>query len=515
MIKYVAFTFLLMLSFAITAFAQPNIPNPVPPQPPLIAPKDLPAEQLVETEHTITIDGKEIKYKAAAGTLLLRNEKDEPTASVFYVAYTKQDNKDFHTRPLTFCFNGGPGSSSIWLHMGVLGPKRVVLDDPHFSIPPYQLTDNNYSILDVTDLVFIDPVSTGYSREASGQDAKQFHGVEPDIKSVGEFVRLYTTRNNRWGSPKFLCGESYGTTRAAGLVAYLHDEYTLYFNGVLLVSAALDFQTLDSSPGNDLPHILFLPSFTATAWYHKKLSPELQVNLEKTLEEVEHFAINEYALALLQGDRLDSQKRKDIVEKLSKYTGLSPEIIDRANLRVCFSRFAKDLLQSERLTVGRFDGRYVGMDKDACIPNYTYDPSYAAFAGGFAGAFYEYIRTDLKWEKDTEYKILTDLSPWDFGAKNKYLNVTGDLRDTMTKNPALRVYVANGYYDLATPYFATEYTFDHLGLDPSLRDHVTMSYFLAGHMMYLHLPSLEKFKKEVSDFIRGSMGHGSTNPSPL
>jgi carboxypeptidase C (cathepsin A) len=487
---------ILFLLFAATCKAQPNTPA--------VPLKELPTEQLVETNHKIKIGGKEINYKASAGTVLLHNEKDEPTAAVFYVAYTKLDVKDPHTRPVTFCFNGGPGSSSIWLHMGVLGPKRVVLNDPHFNVPPYSLTDNDFSILDVTDLVFIDPVSTGYSREVPGQDAKQFHGVEQDIKSVGEFVRLYITRYNRWGSPKYLMGESYGTTRAAGLVAYLHDQYTLYFNGVLLVSAALNFQTLDPDPGNDLPYIVFLPSYTATAWYHKRLSPDLQADFHKTLREVEQFATGDYALALLAGDRLEPEKRKKVAEQLSKYTSISSDEYDRANLRLCFSKFVKGLLYDQKLTVGRYDGRYVGLDKDTCSNSYAYDPSYEAFAGAFTGAFYEYIRSDLKWEKDTEYKVLTDVSPWDFGAaKNKYLSVTGDLKDTMIKNPSLRVYVANGYYDLATPYFGTIYTFDHLGVDADTKNRVTMSYFDAGHMMYLHLPSLEKFKKEVSDFIRG------------
>lgn len=508
MLKKSAFCWIVSMTVMTLGFAQPAT---TPTALPAAVSKDLPTEQLVETFHTLDINGKQINYKASTGTLLLRNDKDEATASVFYVAYTKENAGNGHNRPITFCFNGGPGSSAIWLHMGAVGPKRVVLDDPHFNAPPYTYTDNEYSLLDVTDLVFIDPVSTGYSRETPGQDAKQFHGVEQDVKSVGEFVRLYTTRNNRWGSPKYLLGESYGTTRAAALVAYLHDEYTLYFNGVLLVSSALDFQTLDTSPGNDLPYLLFLPSYTATAWYQKKLSPELQADLHKTLSEVEQFALGEYALALLAGDRLAPEKRKEIVEKLSKYTGLPQANIEKLNLRICFSRFAKELLADQKLSVGRFDGRYTGIDKDACKVEYTFDPSYEAFAGAFTGAFNEYVRTDLKWEKDAEYKVLTDVSPWDFGsAKNKYLNVSGDLRDTMTKNPALRVYVASGYQDLATPYFGTVYTFDHLGLAPSLRDHVVMSYFDAGHMMYLHLPSLEKFKKEVSGFIQESMELGSS-----
>ncbi len=463
-------------------------------------------EETVETTHTMTLNGVEIKYKAIAGTLLLKDDKGEPKASVFYVSYIKEGEPDKTKRPITYCFNGGPGSSSIWLHMGVLGPKRMEIKQDGFTPPPYRAIDNPYCFLDVTDLVFIDPVSTGYSKAAPGEDPKQFHGVEEDVKSVADFIRLYTTRSARWSSPKFLAGESYGTTRAAALAEYLHDEHCLYLNGIMLVSSVLNFQTLDASEGNDLPYILFLPSYTATAWYHQKLSPELQQNFEKTLEEAEAFAMHEYALALLLGDKMDATRRTDVVEKLSRYTGLSKEYIERANLRVSMQRFGKELLRDQRRSVGRFDSRFKGFEIDACDDTMNFDPSADAVYGQFAAAFYDYMRTDLKWERDEEYKVLADVRPWNYGkATNKYLNVADNLRGVMSKNPSLKVFVANGYFDLATPYFATDYTFNHLGLDPALRSHVTMSYYGAGHMMYIHPPSLEKIKKDMADFITNTL----------
>jgi len=470
---------------------------------PKIEKKEPPKEEISVTNHEILINGHKIPYKATAGTLFFKDEKGDAKAEFFYIAYTKE-GEDKTKRPITYCFNGGPGSSAIWLHLGVLGPKRVEIDHENFTPPPYKVIDNPYSFLDITDLVFIDPISTGYSRPVAGEDAKQFHGVEEDIKSVAEFIRLYTTRNNRWDSPKFLLGESYGTTRAAGLAAYLHDENRMFLNGVILVSAALNFQTLDDDPGNDLCYIVFLPSYTAAAWYHKKLDPELQKqDLKKTLREVEDFAIGEYATALLQGDKLDPKQRAAIIDKLSRYTGLSKQFIDLANLRVCQARFSKELLRLQRRSVGRFDSRFLGIENEACSNATSYDPSAEAVFGVYTAAFNAYVREDLKWDRDAEYKVLANVWPWNYGkaASNKYLDVTDNLRNAMTRNPALRVYVGSGIYDLATPYFGTDYTFDHLGLDPSLRKNVQKGYYEAGHMMYIHFPSLERFKDEVGDFI--------------
>lgn len=474
-------------------------------QPPF---KEIKEESSITT-HTLKINGSEIKYTATAGTMVLKDERGgEPKASIFYVSYIKDGVQDKSQRPITYCFNGGPGSSSVWLHMGMMGPKRVVLNQAMtITQPPNKYVDNDYSILDLTDLVFIDPVSTGYSRAAPGQDPKQFHGVEEDIKSVGEFIRLITTRYARWDSPKFLAGESYGTTRAAGLANHLFDENNLCFNGIILISSILDFQTIRFDDGNDLPYILFLPSYTSTAWYHKKLEPELQKDLGKTLAEAEAFALNEYALALLQGDALDEKKREQVVGKLARYTGLSPEFISDSNLRVCMQRFAKELLRSDKRAVGRFDSRYLGINSDVCGYSYKYDAFMADVFGAFMATFMEYARKDLKWEKDSDYKILTNVQPWNFGdnATNAYLNVVDDLNQVMSKNTLLKVYVASGYFDLATPYFSTVYTFRHLGLDPSLKNNIKMSYFDGGHMMYTELSVLQKLKKDLAAFYNETL----------
>jgi carboxypeptidase C (cathepsin A) len=466
-------------------------------------------ETLSETRHAITLGGAKLEYRARAGTLLLREEDDKPTASVFFVAYDRLGVPDVTRRPVTFAFNGGPGSSSVWLHMGAFGPKRIVLDDKGSTTdPPYRLADNEQTLLDQTDLVFIDPPTTGYSRAAPGQDAKKFHGVQEDVQVVGDFIRLYATHFGRWDSPKFLAGESYGTTRAAGLAGYLQDRHGMYLNGIALVSSILNFQTARFDEGNDLPYCLFLPTYTATAWYHKKLPAELQADRRKTLEEVERFALGEYAEALMKGRALSSGERREVAARLARYTGLSEEYVRRANLRVEISRFTKELLRTERRTVGRFDSRFKGADLDAAGERPEYDPSYAVVQGAFTAAFNQYVRSELKYENDHVYEILTGrVQPWEYGnAKNRYLNVAPTLRQALTKNRGLRVFVANGYYDLATPYFATEYTFNHLGVDPALAGHVTMAYYDAGHMMYIDAASHRKLKKDMAEFYEAALG---------
>ncbi|MGC9468757.1 MAG: S10 family peptidase [Anaerolineae bacterium] len=474
--------------------------------------KPKPEEQLSVTQHTLTIGGEEIAYTAKAGTLLLKDDKDEPKASIFYVAYTKDGVGDVGQRPITFSFNGGPGSSSVWLHLGALGPRRVLMDDEGNPLPPpFKLVENEYSLLDVTDLVFIDPVSTGYSRPVPGEEAKQFHGVEQDIKSVGEFIRLYTSRNQRWASPKFLIGESYGTTRAAGLSSHLHQELGMYVNGIMLVSAILNFQSARFDLGNDLPHVLFLPTYAASAWYHKRLPEDLQqLSLTEFLNEVRAFAEEEYTLALMKGDKLSSDVRAEIVTKLARYTGLTETYIEQTNLRINIHRFVKELLRDERRTIGRFDSRVKGIDRDAAGERHEYDPSYAIVQGAYTAALNHYVRAVLDFKSDKSYEILTgNVQPWDYSRfQNQYVNVAEDLRQAMTQNPYLRVFVGNGYYDLATPYFATEYTFDHLGLDPTLRGHVSMGYYEAGHMMYLHKPSLAKLKADLTAFMEEALSQG-------
>ncbi len=501
------------------AGAQQSAPEPPPPAPapeakvPTDEPTDgskLTAEwgkDLVTTHHTLTINGQEIAYTATAGTMAMRDEKAKDRASLFFVAYTRDGVDDTSTRPVTFTFNGGPGSSSVWLHLGLFGPRRVVMHDDATPVPPpFQLVDNGYSLLDLTDFVFIDPVTTGYSRPAEDVNPDDFHGVDEDIESVGEFIRLYTTRFKRWDSPKFLAGESYGTTRAAGLSGHLQGRHGMYLNGIILISSILDFQTASFESNNDEPYILFLPTYAATAWYHHRLDEMLQRNLPQTLAEVEDFALGEYASALLMGDRLAAEEQSKIAAKLARYCGVSREFIEQCNLRPDIGRFVKELRRDERRTVGRLDSRFVGIDRDAVGDSYSYDPSYAAIQGPYSAALNHYVRSDLNYENDLPYEILTGrVHPWNYRrATNQYLDVAETLRSAMTNNPSLRVFVANGYYDLATPYFATQHTFSHMALDPTLRDHVTMSYYESGHMMYIHEPSLKKLRADLAAFIEAA-----------
>lgn len=458
------------------------------------------------THGNIKVGGRGLGYTATAGNLIIKDPEGKPKASLFFVAYTKDGVKEIGKRPITFCTNGGPGSSAVWLHMGVFGPRRVLLDDDGLAYPPYQLVDNEYSLLDTTDLVFIDPVSTGYSRAAPGEDAKQFHGVEEDVKSIAEFIRLYLTRYHRWESPKFFAGESYGTTRAAALAAELHNNEHIYLNGLMLISSVLSFQSIDFEKGNDLPYLMFLPTYTATAWYHHRLPEDLQTkNLADVLKEVEAFVSNEYTLALTKGDKLTLQERDQIANKLSRYTGLSPTFIKNAHLRISQPRFGKELLRDQHRTVGRFDSRYTGIDSDAAGETTEYDPSADGIFGAFTATMNHYLTTELGWKTDQKYEILANVWPWSWGKNsNTYLDVSEELRDVMTRNPRLKVFVGNGYYDLATPYYATYYTFDHLGLDSSLRPNITMRDYIGGHMMYNYKPSMAKLKQDLSTFINSS-----------
>ena len=489
--------------------AQPTVTEgkSAPPPPP-------PVDVLSQTAHTIVINGETIAYTATAGRLVLKaedeKEGEKPKASIFFVAYTRDRGPDVDeathaaARPITFSFNGGPGSSSVWLHLGLLGPRRVVLEEDGRPVPPpYRLVDNDYSLLDKTDLVFIDPVTTGFSRAVPGEADKQFHGFKADIESVGDFIRLYVSRNHRWASPRYLIGESYGTTRAAGLSGYLQERHGLYLNGIMLVSVVLNFMTLRFAPGNDLPYLLFLPTYAATAHYHGRLGRDVPGDLPALLAEVEGFAMNEYALALLRGDTLPTEERAAIAARLARYTGLSADYIERTNLRIDIHRFVKELLRDRRRTVGRLDSRYTGIDRDAAGEHHEFDPSYALIQGPYTGLLNDYVRRELRFESDLPYEILSDrVHPWSFDEhQNSYVNVGETLRQAMSMNPHLRVFVANGYYDLATPYLATRYTFDHLELDESLRGNVSMAHYEAGHMMYIHDPSLAQLRDDLAAFL--------------
>jgi carboxypeptidase C (cathepsin A) len=492
---------------------QPSAQPPVGPQPPSTpqAAQQFPAppavERLSKTQHSIVVKGQTIPYTATAGTLVLRREDEKPLASIFFVAYTRDGVPDKSKRPITFTFNGGPGSSSVWLHLGAFGPRRVAMPpDGTQPAPPYQLTDNENTPLVFTDLVFIDPVTTGFSRHAPGENPAQFHSVEGDLDSVADFIRLYTTRFERWESPKFLAGESYGTTRAAGLSQVLLQR-GIYLNGVTLISSILNFATTRFEIGNDLPYVLFLPTYTATAWYHKKLAPDLG-DLQKAINESRRFAASEYALALLKGDKITPQERTSVARQLARLTGLSQKYIDAANLRVSIARFTKELLRDQRRTVGRYDSRLEGIDLDAAGERAEYDPSYAAVQGAFTAMFNQYVRADLKYESDLPYEILTGkVQPWNYGRyQNQYLNVAEGLRQAMTQNPNLRVLIVNGYYDLATPFFATEYTVNHLGLDPTLASHVSLAYCDAGHMLYTKKVCLDKLSSAMAALYQAALG---------
>jgi carboxypeptidase C (cathepsin A) len=397
----------------------------------------------------------------------------------------------------------------VWLHMGVLGPRRVDLDeDGNLPAPPYRLTDNEFSILDETDLVFIDPVGTGYSRPVVGEKAKDFHTFKKDIESVGDFIRLYTTRYRRWGSPKFIIGESYGTTRAAGLAGYLQDRLGMYLNGIALVSSVLDFQTLEFLPSNDLPYLLYVPAYAATAWYHKRLAADLQKDLQATLREAEAFAYGEYATALLKGASLGADERATVAAKLSRLTGLSAQWIERANLRIEIMRFTKELMRDRGRTVGRLDSRFTGIDRDGVGATPEYDPGFSGPMGPYTATFNDYVRGELKYEVDLPYEIISIKAneSWKFAEhENKFVEVSETLRAAITVNPHLKVWIASGYFDLATPYFATEYTLDHMGLDPSLRGNITVDEYESGHMMYLHKPSLAKMKRDLAKFVKSAV----------
>ena len=460
------------------------------------------------TEHSLMINGQKVDYTATAGMLSLKDGEGKVTADIFYVAYAKKGVTEMAKRPLTFSFNGGPGSSSVWMHLGLLGPKRVKLRDDGFAVPPpYELVENEYSLLDETDLVFIDPVSTGYSRAAKAEDAKNFFGVKEDAASIGEFIRLYITKESRWLSPKFLIGESYGTTRAAALSGELLRTHKMNLNGIMLVSTVLNFQTIWGAEGNDLPYVLYLPSFTATAWYHQKLAKELQDKpLTEVLKEAEAFTSGEYNQALLMGAALAPAQRAKVVKQMARLTGLSESFVEASDLRVPLSRFNAELLREKRLVVGRFDSRYTSYMRDALNNHAERDPSADAVFSAFTSTFNHYVRNDLKFEEDRPYNILTTVGKWNWNAENEFANVSETLAESMTANPYLKVHVSNGFYDMATPYYASRYTFAHLNIHPELMKNITEDDYTAGHMMYLNLPDLKKQKEDLAKFVRMASG---------
>jgi carboxypeptidase C (cathepsin A) len=465
------------------------------------------------THHQITVEGKPLKYTATAGRLPIKRPDGKIDAEMFFVAYTL-DGQDPSRRPVTFAFNGGPGSASIWLHMGALGPKRVVLQ-PNGFMPasPYRNVDNAYSALDKTDLVLVDAIGTGFSRAATLELAKKFWGVKGDIQAFGEFIRMYITRYERWTSPLFLLGESYGTTRSAGVAGYLADR-GISFNGIVLLSTVLDFQSLVFTKTNDEPYVLILPSYTMIAAYHKKLAPELTQDLAKTREEVEHWAMTEYAQALAKGDAIPPAERQAVIAAMSRYTGLTKEYIDQANLRVDVAKFTHNLLLDQKVRVGRLDGRYTGPDPEGLLDTPFYDPTTSAIVPPYTSVFNNYVRGELGYKSDMPYNVFAfqtdaDFRKWEWGsAIEGFPDTASALRQAITKNKYLKVLVMQGYYDLATPFYAAEYSMDHLDLSPEYRKNLSFSTYDAGHMVYVDTDSLAKFKRDLASFIDKSLPSG-------
>lgn len=479
-------------------------PSPSPSEPKKEAPEAPP----VVTHHEIHVGGKTLRYTATAGMMPLKNiDTGETEAHMFYIAYTL-DGQSPERRPLTFSFNGGPGSASVWLHLGAIGPKRVRMQpDGMMPAPPYQLVDNEFTWLDQTDLVFIDPVGTGYSRAVKRDQTKKFLGLKGDIESVGEFIRLYLGRAERWSSPLFLVGESYGTTRAAGLSGYLV-ERGIAFNGILLISSILNFQTTDFTPGNELPYVLFLPSYACAAWFHKKLGPDLQ-DFDKLRAEVEQWAANGYAVALAKGDRLTAQERQDVIDHLARYTGLSKTYIDQSNLRVDEPHFTAELLRDQKKVIGRLDSRFTGTRRSDISERADFDPSMSAIRPPYTAMFNQYVRTELGYKSDLEYYVLGGgfrFDEWDWGVqRGGFPDTAQALKDAFDKNPFMKLFVGSGYFDFATPYFGTQYTLNHMDLDAAQHARVSLGYYHAGHMMYIQDRSLGELKKDVSGFMANAL----------
>ena len=457
----------------------------------------------VVTHHEVRVDGRTLAYSVTTGLMPIRSVAGVKEAEIFFMAYTLTGAANPSERPLMFSFNGGPGSSSVWLHMGALGPRRVkMLDDGALPPPPYRMEDNSLTWLEHTDLVFIDPVGTGFSRPVKPEDGKKFWNVEGDVASVGEFIRLCLTRYLRWSSPLFLVGESYGTTRAAGLSDFLIEK-GIALNGIALVSSVLNFQTLSFDAGNDLPYILFLPSYAATAWYHKRLAVDLQASLPDTLAEVEAWAQSAYAAALAKGSDLPDAEREEVTAGLSRYTGLERKFVEQSNLRIEIHRFCRELLRDLGRTVGRLDSRIDSVHLPSAAEMPDFDPSMTAIRPPYTAIFNDYVRRDLGYETDREYFILGGgmEKQWEWGGRTGYVDTSAALVKAFAKNPYMKLFVASGYYDLATPYYATRYTIRHINVSVPTRANIRAADYEAGHMMYIHADSLRRLKADIAAFI--------------
>lgn len=484
------------------AVAKPTAREPEPAKPP------------VTTDHAVDVGGRRLEYRAEAGTLPLLKSDGSPRANVFHVAYTLRDGGDPASRPITFCFNGGPGSSSLWLHLGGLGPRRARLnDDGSLPPPPFELVANAETILPWTDLVFIDPVSTGFSRAAKDERAEQFFGRDADIEAMAEFIRLYTTRHARWRSPKYLCGESYGAFRAAGLAAELQQNHGLFLNGLVLVSGLIDYDTILSGPCNDLPFVLFLPGYTAIAHHHGRLAADLQADLGRAVAEARTFADGELVAALHAGAALAADRRQAVAARIARLTGLPASLVLDHDLRIDPATFREKLLEDRRLICGRCDGRVTGRDGDEAGESPRFDPSYEAALGPLTAAMNAYVREDLGFESDLPYRVSTGVRPWPF-EQNRYDSTARELAAALSRNPHLRVLVLAGLCDLAVPATSLRHSIDHLTIDPALRGNVAFAEYGGGHMMYLNAADRAKMRDDLRDFLARPATPAAKAPTP-
>ena len=481
-----------------TKQAVPETPTP-PPEP-----------AASKTQHKVEIDGQTVRYTATAGWLIMKNDEGKPVARFGYTAYTRDGVADLGRRPMTFAYNGGPGSSSIWLHMGILGPRRVVVNDAGYSPPPpSQRVDNSYSVLDVTDLVMIDPVGTGYSKPLGEAKGADFWGVDQDVKSVGAFIKRYVTENGRWASPKYILGESYGGMRSAGLALHLQQVQGMNLNGVILVSPFLSAGSGEDGVKIDLPHVLYLPTLAATAWYHN-LIPNKAASLEAFMDEVSRFAYHDYMPALMKGYVITAEEKRAIAAKLAAYTGTTADYWEKADLRVSHPQFLQELQRGNRLITGRIDSRFVGPAVNPLGEKMDYDPFFPAIGPAYTAAFLDYMHSELKFGKDEEYRVSAFDIKWDWQHTqpgpdqwiSPLANTVPDLALAMTMNPGMHVLVQQGWYDLATPFLATQYDLEHLDITPEARKRIRFEHYDAGHMMYVNGPSLRKFRDDLAGFIR-------------